>query len=84
MRLAPRPARSWLDKTLGAATSFYWGVIPDVVREPNNAAGDEFCVAANASEPLQGVGWGWADASCVISMPAICRLMGELACSAAC
>jgi hypothetical protein len=47
-----------------------------VVREPDNAAGDEFCVAANASEPLQGVGWGWADASCVLAMPAMCRIMG--------
>ena len=57
--------------------SFSWGVIAQVVQEPNNLAGDEACVAANASEPLQGIGWGWADASCALPMPSMCRLLGK-------
>ena len=45
--------------------------------EPNNAAGDESCTVANATEvrgtPLR---WGWSDTVCSDSYIFLCRMQG--------
>ncbi len=77
----PSPACRWLDRLLGPVASFSWGALPGLVREPDNWAGDERCVAANASLPLANATWGWSDASCDLLMTSVCRLMGRCYCS---
>jgi hypothetical protein len=69
-------ACSWLDKLLGPVASFSWGALPSLAQEPDNRAGDERCVAANASLPLPDSSWGWSDASCDLLMASMCRLIG--------
>ena len=66
------PAFSWRSRLVpspGPTTYSHW---PPTVREPNNAAGDEFCAVANTTLYHSGA-WGWSDASCSLALPFICR-----------
>lgn len=53
----------------------HWGIYyPDLVAEPNNIGGQEFCVGANATVmPDDGV-FGWGDENCNIRAPFICKI----------
>ncbi len=72
---------SWkyTDNTQYVSGSSYanWGVaIPQGLTAPNNITGQEFCVAANASE-AQNSRWGWEDYECTAEMPFLCEIPRE-------
>ena len=72
------PNFDWLLRTYPAPDDFYythWGS-SKAAREPNNAAGNEFCAGADATLAYDGA-WGWADYSCSGMWPFICRMQGE-------
>jgi hypothetical protein len=46
--------------------------------EPNNLYPSEACAVANASQAFDDpAAWGWADASCGLRLPYICKIVGE-------
>jgi hypothetical protein len=80
-----------LNTTAGKWPNFRWlsGSVPppsyysyehwgrgDSYNEPNNLAGNEYCVVANSSE-MSSNAWGWSDWNCSALMPYLCRLDGE-------
>jgi hypothetical protein len=72
-----------LDKTAGAQTYAHWGTFKPVPAgkdpaEPNNLQGGENCAVGNFTEMYANAS-GWADASCGLRLPFICKLLGELA-----
>jgi hypothetical protein len=57
-----------------------WGVAsPQGTTAPNNITGQEFCMAANASEAQNGK-WGWEDYDCFVQMPFMCEIPRESCC----
>ena len=71
-------AFAWLDKTApipyGQAYQ-HWGRIGSAL-EPNNLFGSENCGVGNASAAY-ALAWGWADLSCKVSAPFICKTQRE-------
>jgi hypothetical protein len=66
------PTFTWLSALLptpGHGSYSHW---PPTVKQPDNAAGDEYCAAAN-STLLHGKAWGWCDTSCDRQLAYICR-----------
>lgn len=71
----------WIDKSAGAPTGRayqHWGKAGSA-SEPNNLLGSENCGVANASAKYS-LAWGWADTSCKISLPFICKSQREWMC----
>lgn len=66
------PTFSWLSALLPTPSRGSYSHWPPTVRQPDNAAGDEYCVAAN-STLLHGKAWGWCDTSCDKQLAYICR-----------
>jgi hypothetical protein len=56
-------------------------VQPDVIDEPNNIGGQEFCAGANATMPPADGIFGWSDENCNIKAPFICKITRKQACS---
>ena len=71
---------AWMDKTAGAPVGQayqHWGRAGSF-GEPNNLLGNENCGLANASAAYS-LAWGWADSSCRVSAPFICKTQRESA-----
>jgi hypothetical protein len=73
------PFFNWLDTNLKIPDANYggyehWGVLKGR-RQPDNAAGGEWCAGANFSMAYAEV-WGWSDANCTGIYPYICRTSG--------
>ncbi len=73
------PAKfAWLEKAAGVPVGRayqHWGKA-GTADEPNNLLGNENCGVANASAKYS-LAWGWADISCKISAPFICKSQRE-------
>jgi hypothetical protein len=70
-----------LDKTAGAQTYAHWGTFKPAPAgkdpaEPNNLQGGENCAVGNFTEIYANAS-GWADASCGLRLPFVCKLLGE-------
>jgi hypothetical protein len=70
-----------LDKTAGAQTYAHWGTFKPAPAgkdpaEPNNLLGGENCAVGNFTEMYANAS-GWADASCGLRLPFVCKLLGE-------
>ncbi len=50
---------------------------PEVLQEPNNLGGKEFCAGANATMPPEDGIFGWSDEDCAIRTPFICKINRE-------
>ena len=72
-----------MDRTLANFTWRGWGVHQDGTRftaEPNNLAGEEFCVVANKSQATGSqslTACGWSDTDCANSFAFLCRNVCE-------
>ncbi len=69
-----------LDKTAGPQTYSHWGTYKPTPpgkdpQEPNNLSGGENCAVGNFSQVYNNAS-GWADASCGLRLPFLCRLYG--------
>lgn len=88
---APRPSSNpadykWLDRTAGPVAYQAWGFYDGGPGggsgpEPDNRGGAEACGAGNFTE-ARGNASAWADASCGLRLPFMCRALGE--CQARC
>jgi hypothetical protein len=70
----------WLDRTAGAVAYQAWGFYVGGPSggdgpEPDNRNGQEACGAGNFTEGRNNAS-AWADASCGLRLPFMCRLMG--------
>jgi hypothetical protein len=71
----------WTDNRPYIANKTYqnWGMYqPGTLQEPNNITAEEFCAAANSSQPV-GPTWGWSDTGCFDSFISICYYARGLA-----
>jgi hypothetical protein len=83
---SPRPSNNpsdykWLDKTAGPVAYQAWGYYQGGPAggsgpEPDNRGGAEACGAGNFSEARNNAS-GWADASCGLRLPFMCRSLSE-------
>ena len=83
---APRSSNNpadykWLDRTAGAVAYQAWGYYRGGPAggdgpEPNNRNGIESCGAGNFTEARNNAS-AWADASCNVRLPYMCRMLGE-------
>jgi hypothetical protein len=72
------PDFDWYQRLNPAPSSFnyeHWGILGG--QQPDNAAGNEYCVAADAAAAFDGA-WGWNDYNCSAILPFVCRLDGAL------
>jgi hypothetical protein len=70
------PDFDWFQRLNPAPDTFHyehWGTAG--ARQPDNAAGIEFCAAADAAAAFDGA-WGWNDYNCTAMLPFACRLDG--------